>query len=92
MAYAALSPVYVSDHGHRRAHMHDIALSHEHFLGLFAYFPQQRLAEQLLVGDLLDALIEVKGRHASRASRRGGVAELLSELRAPERQETSVRG
>jgi hypothetical protein len=45
--------------------MYDIALSHQHLLGLFAYLPQQRLAQEFLVIDLLYALIEIEGRHTS---------------------------
>lgn len=44
--------------------MDDIRFAHQHFFCLFAYFAQERLAEQLFVLEPLDARIEVEGCHS----------------------------
>jgi hypothetical protein len=53
--------VDVADHGHRRAYVDDVALTHEHLLRLLAYLTQEGLVKKLLSHKLLDALIEVEG-------------------------------
>ena len=55
--------MYVTDHGHRGTDMYDVGFPHEDLLCLFAYFAQESLVEQLLVKELLDACVEVKGSH-----------------------------
>lgn len=45
--------------------MNNIALSHQHLLGLLTNLPQQCLAQKFLVIDLLYALVEVERRHPS---------------------------
>lgn len=51
--------VDVTDNGHGSLDMDDIALFHEHLLGLCAYGLNDRLGEQLLVVEPLDALVDI---------------------------------
>ena len=53
----------VTDDCDRRGDVDDIALAHQDFLGLLAYFSKKGLSEQLLVAQPFDARIEIEWRH-----------------------------
>lgn len=53
----------IANNGHGRADVDDVALPHQHLLRLLADFTQERLVEQLLAHELLDACVEVERRH-----------------------------
>jgi hypothetical protein len=57
------APMYVTDHGHRGTDMYDVGFPHEDLLCFLAYFAQESFVEQLLVEELLNARVEVKGSH-----------------------------
>ena len=43
-----ISPVNISNDGHRCANVHDVAFAHEDLLGLFTYLAEESLMEELL--------------------------------------------
>jgi hypothetical protein len=53
--------VDVADDGDGRADVHHVALLHEQLLGLCAYCLDDRLGQQLLLGEARNALIEIYG-------------------------------
>lgn len=55
--------VDITDDSDRGGDVNDIALPHEHLLGLLAYFAEERLAEELLVEQPFDAGVEVERGH-----------------------------
>jgi hypothetical protein len=55
--------MYVTDHGHRRTDMYDVGFPHEDLLRFLTYFAQESFVEQLLVEELLNTCVEVKGSH-----------------------------
>ena len=68
-----ISPVNISNDGHRCANVHDVGLAHEDLLCLFADLAEEGLVEELLAEELLDARVEIEGRHADvRMGVRGG--------------------
>lgn len=69
----------VADDGDGRGDVHDVGLAHQHLLCLLADLAKERLAEEPLLEQLGDAVVDVEDDHRARRCRRGTEEEVALE-------------